>query len=473
MNVVGTHRWVHQDSVVFPAVQRDLTLPLESEERGPNFLLLYRLLPNGILELPRSYPVPWKIPSPPPEVRIQGRAGTLPRTYRSKVVPRARQTPEVFSHFSEEGVVSLACGYGKTVMTLHRLVAGRKLPALVVVHTETLLAQWREEILTHTDIRPDEIGLLQGSTIDIEGKPITLAMLNSVALKEYPEWVYSHFRRVVFDEVHKCGAEKLGMAVSKFPGERFGLSATWERKDGLHAVYLNHIGPVLYEDVRDELTPLLYMVPTGVRMAERRFGRMKATIVKALLVNRLSQHEGRNRLILRYVQQALDVGRTILVLGERREHLQWLYDNTEEPAKGLLMGIKATSKKRKAEATAERLRVTKESRVMYAIPLVADTGFSRRDLDTVIILFPFSDPGRLRQTIGRALRELHGKKTPKVLVMVDDIEVPKEPKRRSGVFGYQRQEEEEGPRISSWSSRILELEASAKALGYDVRWMRG
>ncbi len=418
MNVLGTHRHVLSSLVDTSRVRSDLTLDLP-DDRGT--VSLYTET-GTCLRLPRNYPVPWLSGEPTREARLSS-VVRVP-DYESQEVRflsslRDSQKGDVFDAFSGEGIVSLPCGRGKTVLTLASVIHNAEFPVLVVVHTEVLLNQWREEILLHTSIKSEDIGSIRGSVVDIENKPITLAILNSVSLKKHPEWVYRYFKRVVFDEVHKCGAEKLGAAVPRFLGKRLGLSATWERKDRMHLLYLHHIGPLLYEDRTNDLSADVYLQETGVTYKEPR--NVPAKIKKAILVNRLAKNKSRNKFIVEQVEKAAASGRTVLVIGERRDHLLSLARETKHPSVGVLLGITETSKAKKLAAQAENDRVRKEAKVIYAISQVADTGFSRADLSAVFVLFPFSDTGKFTQTIGRELRFSPGKKSPVMVVFVDNI----------------------------------------------------
>ena len=67
----------------------------------------------------------------------------------------------------ESGTLSAPTGSGKTVMALH-LIARRRQPALVVVHTRELLRQWIDRIGVFLDVPPDGIGRIG------EGKKILI-----------------------------------------------------------------------------------------------------------------------------------------------------------------------------------------------------------------------------------------------------------------------------------------------------------
>jgi len=79
------------------------------------------------------------------------------------------------------GIISLKCGGGKTVLALS-IVAMLQKKTIVLVHKDFLMTQWRDRIL---EFLPDaQVGKIQQDTIDIEGKDIVLAMVQSVSMKE-------------------------------------------------------------------------------------------------------------------------------------------------------------------------------------------------------------------------------------------------------------------------------------------------
>ena len=93
------------------------------------------------------------------------------------------------------GVLSLSCGKGKTVVSL-KAWAQTKVPLLVVVHTKELMNQWVERILEHTSLKEDQVGMYQGKVEDWE-RPVCVAMIQTLALRiqsgELPEGFEDHF----------------------------------------------------------------------------------------------------------------------------------------------------------------------------------------------------------------------------------------------------------------------------------------
>ena len=110
------------------------------------------------------------------------------------------------------GIISVPCGYGKTVLALY-ILTQLKVKTLVVVHKEFLMNQWKERI---EDFLPEaRVGRIQGKVIKTENKDIVLGMLQSISMSEYDEDVFKDFGFVIYDECHHLGAEVFSKALTK------------------------------------------------------------------------------------------------------------------------------------------------------------------------------------------------------------------------------------------------------------------
>lgn len=163
------------------------------------------------------------------------------------------------------GVLQLACGSGKTVVALD-LIAREKVPALIILDTVQLMKQWKEQIELFLNI-PDGVGLIQGNVFDWK-KPLVLATYHTLAARahELPEEVRRWFGWIIFEESHHLGATTFARTADLFYGKRLGLTATPYRDDGMHVVYDFHLGPVLYKNLKQELTPRICFLWTGLSL---------------------------------------------------------------------------------------------------------------------------------------------------------------------------------------------------------------
>ena len=76
----------------------------------------------------------------------------------------------------KSGIVSVPCGYGKTVLALD-IIARLKVKTLVIVHKEFLMNQWKERI---EQFVPDaKVGRIQRKNIVTDGGDIVIGVLQS------------------------------------------------------------------------------------------------------------------------------------------------------------------------------------------------------------------------------------------------------------------------------------------------------
>jgi len=335
---------------------------------------------------------------------------------------RDGQAPAVDSLLEPgDKILSLACGKGKSVVSLYALCQQPeiRLPALIVVHTKVLMEQWVKMIRTHLRMGLARVGRIQGKTVDYRGRPFTVAMLQSLVKKEYPADMMHYFNTIVFDEIHRLGAPGFSQAAPMFTAQRWGLSATHSRKDGNDKVFKLHCGRVAYTDLTQELKPKVYFIQTEivVNMRAHQMWRDRTKINFAKLLNTLSYDEERNRLIMYYVNKAMAKDRTVLVLGERVEQLTALAEECGEKASPLVGPMKA----------AERTKALKNQTV-FATAALAKEGLDRPAFDTLVIIIPTTNPAWLQQALGRILRKYGDKQQPKVLIF-EDVNVPPMQKR--------------------------------------------
>jgi len=407
------------------ALEEDLVLKQRSGEKfgfgaGEN-IVLYREVADSI-DIPRQYAVRQRLGSNVVDETVEG----APVAINFKGELRPSQIPLV-EHFMTKigigeakygGIFSAPCGTGKTVMTMKFLShIGR--PALVLVHTGALVKQWRESITKFTDVRPWEVGHIQQKTCEWRDKKIVVAMVESVIRREYEPEMYRHFGVVVLDEIHRHGAIEWHRAILQFPARlRIGLSATPRRWDGLWDVVRHHVGEVLTKAEGHEVKPKVYCLTTGVAVPSDFFSMRGGRINLALLINLLVGIEGRNCLIVGEAVKALKVGRRVLILSDRLQHLAdlkkmfeeaWKADPDVKPA--LAIGHYVGG------MTHDQIDYAKTCNLLLGTMQYAKEGLDDPGMDTLFLTVPKGD---VEQPVGRILRSCEGKKEPLVIDLVDD-----------------------------------------------------
>lgn len=310
-------------------------------------------------------------------------------------------------------ILALGCGKGKTVVALHAAAIGERFPMLVVVHTNALKGQWRERIAEHLGIPERKVGIIQGGTKSWEGSKISIAMLHTLVMHEHPPEFYRYWNLVVFDEAHRLGANFFAKAASMLPCERWGLSATVTRSDGMDQIFRLHLGKVAYEDLDQPLVPQVYFIHTGIKFDQAKFTHRRGRVNIARLTTRICEHEKRNDMLAGFLDRAYAAGRTSIVLGERLAQLHNLMEITSARDKALHIGQMDEDARREAL----------NHRMVFATQHLAKEGLDKPSLDTLFITVPFGGEGRLQQSKGRIEREYAGKKDPKIYIFVDDVAI--------------------------------------------------
>ena len=311
---------------------------------------------------------------------------------------RPEQTPieELYLKTAYEkggGIISIRCGGGKTVLALH-IASVLKKKTIVVVHKDFLMTQWRDRILEF--LPGARIGKVQQNTIDIEDKDIVLAMVQSLSMKEYEEGIFNSFGLAIFDECHHLGAEvffrSMGKVASKY---MLGLSATPKRKDGLSKVFEWYIGDIVYfQKKKNEDYAEVQLIDCNFNdekynKEEQNF-RREPCMPK--MINNICEYLPRTKLIVEHIIKYRNEGRNILILSDRRGHLECIYDLLKDYSCGFYVG----------GMKPDQLRESQEKDILLATFSMAAEGMDIPKLDSVILASPKSD---VEQAVGRIFRK--------------------------------------------------------------------
>lgn len=306
------------------------------------------------------------------------------------------------------GLISMPCGSGKTICAL-KIISELKKRALILVHKEFLLDQWRDRILEFTNLGPDDIGLIQGNKCEYS-KPISIGMVQSISKKEYDANAYTAFGVIVCDETHRMAAPVFRLCLDKFNAvSRLGLSATLTRGDGLEKVFKYHLGEIITSAFGQKLTPEVWIFKYNAELPRRYYIGDKTNMPAA--ITDLTLLDKRNSLILKVLVQAIDKQRKILVLSDRLAHIDNLFEGIK------LARPNATVGKYIGGMKSEDRYASSQCRVILGSYGISREGLDIPDLDTLMLASP---RGGLQQSIGRILRELPCKKTPIVIDIADN-----------------------------------------------------
>jgi superfamily II DNA or RNA helicase len=344
-----------------------------------------------------------------------------------EIIDNRRTLPETCLHFSGTlrpyqqiavdlvakrsfGVLEAGTGSGKTIMAL-ALIAARKQPALIVVHTKELLYQWQERI---GEFLGCEAGLIGDGHSRI--LPVTVAIVNSA--RKRIEELTPLFGHLIVDECHRVPATLFTDVVSNFDCHfLLGLSATAFRSDdGLTRLIYIFMGDRIHKVDQDELKATGAIIKPRLIRKETGFSYPYRGDYQAL-IKALTRHEGRNRLILDDICRVAADSGTVLVVSDRIGHCEIFERHLRERGIPVALLTGQTAPEQRA-AVVEAVQKG-ELRVLVATIQLIGEGFDCSGLSSLFLTTPITFEGRLLQVIGRIMRPAKGKEA-RVFDYLDD-----------------------------------------------------
>ncbi|GBC60784.1 ATP-dependent helicase [Desulfonema ishimotonii] len=387
----------------------------------PKFLRFYEEIRSETLYLPRGFARQLILMCRNHHVdyTLEDRRRTLPEAdFSFSGSLRPFQQAAADKMLSREfGTLNAPTGSGKTVIALY-MIARRRQPALVVVHTKDLALQWVARISTFLGIPADQVGFIGGGKREV-GEKITVALVQSLC--KCAETVAPKIGYIVVDECHRAPSRTFTDAVSAFDARyMLGLTATPWRRDRLSRLIFWYLGDVHYQIDKTGLIEKGHILEVEVVIRETAFRPFYDPVREySKMLSELTADDERNRLITADVSAEAGKGTGVcLVLSDRKKHcetLQALLKYNYKISAGLLTGDLST---RKRQEVLDRL-TRGELTVLVATGQLIGEGFDCKDLSTLFIATPVKFSGRLVQYLGRVLRPAPGKTRARVYDYVD------------------------------------------------------
>ncbi len=318
------------------------------------------------------------------------------------------------------GVLEAGTGSGKTVMALN-VIARRRQPTIIIVHSRELLNQWMERIETFLGIKAGQAG---GGRFDLQ--PITVAIVNTA--RKRLEELSPHFGQLIVDECHRVPASLFTDVVTGFDAfYMLGLSATaFRREDGMTKLIYIYMGDRVHAVDSRVLADSGAVVRPDFIQHETAFSYgYRGEYAK--LIKALAKNEERNSQIAADIAAMVHKGHsgTVLVVSDRVAHCEVLSRKLQEQdvVTELLTGRVAP------EARAQIVRRVQDGQVqvlLSTLQLIGE-GFDCPGLSTLVLATPIKFEGRLLQVVGRVMRPAEGKKA----LVIDYVDVKISVLRRS------------------------------------------
>lgn len=126
---------------------------------------------------------------------------------------------------------------------------------LIVIDMGLLLDQFIKSLTFFTDLTVDDIGIVSDGKVDVEGKKIIIATVQTLIKKEgLMDQLSKEIGFLIVDEVHVASSNTFQLVIPKFrPMYQLGLSGSHERDDKMEFLTQESVGPIAAEIEREAL----------------------------------------------------------------------------------------------------------------------------------------------------------------------------------------------------------------------------
>ena len=380
----------------------------------------------------------------------------------------------------ETGVLVAPPGAGKSVAGI-ALVARRGRTTLILVHRRPLLDQWLAQLALFLGIDAAAVGQIGAGRSKPTGR-LDVAMIQSLVRKGTVDPRVADYGHIIVDECHHIPAVSFERVLSEAKA-RFvlGLTATPQRRDGHHPITQMQLGPVRFAvDPKGEAAHRPFEHRLIVRDTGFQGQDMEGRESIQHLYTTLAADARRNQLIFDDMLQALEQGRSPILLTERRDHLDHFAERLAKFTRHLVVLHGGMTARARRDAVAQLAAIPgDEERLLLATGRYAGEGFDDARLDTLFLALPISWKGTLVQYTGRLHRLHPGKREVQIYDYVDrGVPTLRRmfEKRLRGyrAMGYILNEASQGVRGHGCTSeeRLYEIEERGAAPESSEKWER-
>ena len=314
------------------------------------------------------------------------------------------------------GILSLPCGFGKTILALY-FISVLKKRTIVIVHKEFLMNQWIERI--KFALPTAKVGIIQGDKCEIENSDIIIGMLQTLSMKDFPSDAFDSIGHVIIDECHRIPSRVFSKALLKLNSTyMLGLSATPNRKDGLTKVLKYYIGDIIYSVKSNEKNIVKvnrYLLNSTDENYNKEIYNFRGQVQMPTMINNISFYFKRTKLIMDIVIEEINKNdnRQILILSDRKQQLEEMYNlaikSGIESVGYYIGGMKK-----------EKLKENEKCKILLGTFPMANEGLDIPTLNGLVLATPKSD---IIQSIGRICRVKHENIQPLIIDTVDKFSI--------------------------------------------------
>ena len=321
----------------------------------------------------------------------------------------------------DNGILCAPTGFGKTVIGC-KLIAERKVNTLILVNKIQLLNQWKDRIKEFLDVK--EVGEISSKKKNITNV-IDVVSIKSLWNNGNVLEIAKNYGMIIIDECHHTAAYTFEQAINTGNAKYvYGISATPERENGHTPIIKMQCGDIRYKvdslkfNKKLNIPMKVIAKKSHLNFTNQNIDNYELNEINDLIAKDIIRSEN----IIKDIKKEYDNGKNILVLTERLELMNYIYDKLSKYTNNIFKYYGGIGKKvlKSYMELNNQINENEDNKIIVATGSYIGEGFDDSKLDVLFLTMPISGQTRVTQYAGRLHRQDSNKKEILIYDYIDD-----------------------------------------------------
>ena len=321
----------------------------------------------------------------------------------------------------DNGILCAPTGFGKTVIGC-KLIAERKVNTLILVNKIQLLNQWKDRIKEFLDVK--EVGEISSKKKNITNV-IDVVSVKSLWNNGNVLDIAKNYGMIIIDECHHTAAYTFEQAINTGNAKYvYGISATPERENGHTPIIKMQCGDIRYKvdslkfNKKLNIPMKVIAKKSHLNFTNQNIDNYELNEINDLIAKDIIRSEN----IIKDIKKEYDNGKNILVLTERLELMNYIYDKLSKYTNNIFKYYGGIGKKvlKSYMELNNQINENEDNKIIVATGSYIGEGFDDSKLDVLFLTMPISGQTRVTQYAGRLHRQDSNKKEILIYDYIDD-----------------------------------------------------